>query len=268
MTYLAFIVATGLYVSLGPGGPLHHDRWFRSLQQRVDALEPDFWLGFVLLVAVPCALFGLIYIIAADLFGGAAMLLLGTAALFFAFGRTDFPTLMQRFLGRCRAGDHSGASLILESLAGDAEAESAETFGRIAGRLLGYEGFQRWFPAAFYFVLLGPIGAVTYRLIQLSSKDRSVPVGSLRHLVDWLPSRLLLITFALAGNFDQTRSLVADLALDPDVETDELLMQGIEAAFVADAEDPVAQAEAVDRALKRATVIWVVVISLVAMLLS
>ena len=268
MTYLAFIAATGLYMLLGAGGPLHQDRWFRALQQRVDALEPEFWLGFVLLVVVPCALFGLIYVIAAGLFGGAAMLLLGTAALFFAFGRSDFPTLMQRFLARCRTGDSEGASLLLESIGGEAEAENIDAFGRVAARSLGYEGFQRWFPAAFYFVLLGPIWAVAYRLIQLSSTNRRVPVGSLRHLVDWLPSRLLLITFALAGNFDQTRSLIVDLALDPDVETDELLIQGVEAAFVADGEDPAAQVEAVDRALKRATAIWVVIISLVAMLLS
>lgn len=268
MSYLAFIAATGLYVLLGPGGPLHQDGWFRALQQRVDALEPDFWLGFVLLVVTPCALFGLIYMLAAGLFGGAAMLLLGTAALFFAFGRADFPTLMQRFLARCRAGDSEGASLLLESVGGETEAESAEAFGRVAGRSLAYEGFQRWFPAAFYFVLLGPLWAVAYRLIQLSSLDRRVPVGSLRHLVDWLPSRLLLVTFALAGNFDNTRTLIADLALDPDVETDELLMQGIEAAFTAEGEDPTSQVEAVDRALKRATVIWVVAISLLAMLLS
>jgi hypothetical protein len=49
MTYLAFLVATGLYLAIGSGGPLHNDRWYEALQGRVAALEPDFWLGFVLL---------------------------------------------------------------------------------------------------------------------------------------------------------------------------------------------------------------------------
>ena len=53
MTYLAFLIATGLYLASGSGGPLHNDQWYQSLQRRVDALEPDFWLGFVLMVVVP-----------------------------------------------------------------------------------------------------------------------------------------------------------------------------------------------------------------------
>ena len=53
MTYLAFLVATGLYLAIGSGGPLHSDHWYQSLQRRVEALEPDSWLEFVLLVVVP-----------------------------------------------------------------------------------------------------------------------------------------------------------------------------------------------------------------------
>ena len=94
MTYLAFLVATGLYLAIGSGGPLHNDRWYEALQGRVAALEPDFWLGFVLLVVVPCAGFTLVYAIFEEMFGAAAVLLLGTPALFFSFGRFSGQSLL------------------------------------------------------------------------------------------------------------------------------------------------------------------------------
>ncbi len=112
MTYLAFLFATGLYFGLGPGGPLHSDGWYVALRRRVDAIEPDFWLGFILLVVVPCAALALVYAIFESLFGGAAMLLIGTASLFFAFGRANYDALIDRFLSRSRAGDNEGCCTV------------------------------------------------------------------------------------------------------------------------------------------------------------
>ena len=85
MTYIAFLAATLLYFSVGPGGPLHNDRWFHALRGRVDALEPDFWMGFVLLVVVPCAAFALVYGLLQEMFGEAAVLLLGRRRFFSAW---------------------------------------------------------------------------------------------------------------------------------------------------------------------------------------
>lgn len=267
MIYLAFIIATGLYFLLGSGGPLHSDGWFRTLQRRVDATEPPFWLGFVLLVVVPCAVLGLLWVMLSAVFGSAAILLLGVAELFFAFGRADFPTLTQRFMARARVGDDVGAAMVLEEAGADATADSREDFARLAARDFLYEGFQRWFPPVFYFVLLGPLWAVAYRLIQLSADDRRVPVGSLRHLVDWLPSRAMLLTLALAGDFERCWRLIGTRAMDPEIETDELLLEGIEAAFGdAGLDEPAPAVQRVTQGLNRALVVWLIIISLLAML--
>lgn len=266
MSYLAFLIATGLYLVLGPGGPLHHDGWFQALRRRVDAIEPDLWVGFVLLVVVPCAILALAYAFLEALFGGAAMLLLGTAALFFSFGRADLTALYERFRARCSVGDFEGAALVLDEAGAEVEAEDTEAFGRIAARAFVYEGYQRWFPAAFYFLLLGPFWAVAYRLIQLSADDRRVPVGSLRHLVDWLPSRVLLLTFAIVGNFESVKSVIGQFALDPDIETDALLLEGVEGSLPSSGEGPEARVMRVEDALKRAAVLWVVLASVIAIL--
>ena len=55
------------------------------------------------LVGAPTAIFAIAFTILEGMFGGAAMLLIGTAALFFSFGREDYPTITQRF-GACAGG--------------------------------------------------------------------------------------------------------------------------------------------------------------------
>ncbi len=266
MTYLAFLFATGLLQLLGPGGPIHRDDWYKQLQQRVDAIEPSFWLGFVLLIVAPCVLMAFLFGMLQVVIGGAAMLLLGTAALYFAFGRADYDALIERFNARCSAGDYQGGALVLEEAGAAVAAEDIDELGRHAARVFVYEGYQRWFAPVFYFILLGPFWAVAYRLLQLSAADRQVPVGSLRHLIDWLPSRALLLTLVLGGDFSNARRILREQALDPDVETDELLLLGVEFAQPASADDPVAHVLRVRQSLQRGLVTWVVVVSLLTLL--
>lgn len=266
MTYLAFIIGVGLYWFLGAGGPLHRDGWFAVLQRRVDATEPSFWMGFALLVGGPVLVAALCYGVLLSLLGKLGVLVFGVGALFFAFGRADYPTLVQRFLARCRAGDEQAAMLLLDEAGASFAADDADSFARNSARALLYEGFQRWFPPVFYFVVLGPLWAIAYRLIQMSAEDRQVPVGSLRHLVDWLPSRLLLVTFALVGSFDRCKDLITESALDPEIETNELLLEAIEAGFELEDSGAGAETTRVDAALRRAMAVWVIVISVIAML--
>ena len=158
MTYIAFLAATLLYFSVGPGGPLHNDRWFHALRGRVDALEPDFWMGFVLLVVVPCAAFALVYGLLQEMFGEAAVLLLGAVALFFSLGRQDWAALLNRFKARAVAGDLEGAVLTLEAAgSGPIKADDPDSAVDASLRILLFEGFQRWFPRYCIFCCWAPL---------------------------------------------------------------------------------------------------------------
>ena len=59
-----------------------------------------------------------------------------------------------------------------------------------------------WFAVLFYFVMLGPAGALAYRLLQLSRQapERGLAVRLL-YYADWIPVRLLAAGFALTGDF-------------------------------------------------------------------
>lgn len=71
---------------------------------------------------------------------------------------------------------------------------------------------QRWFGVLFWFFVLGPAGALAYRLAQqlghssaladAQSPDGRAPAQKLAALLDWIPARLLAFALAIASDFD------------------------------------------------------------------
>lgn len=80
--------------------------------------------------------------------------------------------------------------------------------GQTIARLFGHS-LRQTFGVLCWFVLLGPAGAVLYRLSSVLTRRlgdasegfRKWP-GLLFHLLNWLPARLTAMTYAVAGNFE------------------------------------------------------------------
>lgn len=71
---------------------------------------------------------------------------------------------------------------------------------------------QRWFGVLFWFLLLGPVGALAYRLVQLlghspalaavQTADGRALAGRMAALLDWIPAHLMALALAVASDFD------------------------------------------------------------------
>ena len=67
---------------------------------------------------------------------------------------------------------------------------------------------QRWFGVLFWFLLLGPVGAILYRLSAQSTLAQDLPeqnrrgAQALKTALDWPVAQLLTLAMALVGNFD------------------------------------------------------------------
>jgi len=91
-------------------------------------------------------------------------------------------------------------------------------------------------------------------------------------VLDWFPSRLVLSTFAVLGDFDSTRRLLTENALKGDGSVRELLAQGVERAWhldeseLAGLDNTVAAVEAAAKAIDRSCAVWIILISLLALL--
>ncbi|MDG2460078.1 MAG: hypothetical protein P8M73_04270 [Luminiphilus sp.] len=269
MAYLIFIVAVGLYALLGAGGPLHRDAWFEALNQRVDALELELLPSLALRVGAPLFACGMLLFVLRAVMGGLADALIGTALLYFALGRGDYPTDLARFLARARVGDTEGAALLLDDFQPEASASEGQrtrAMTQFTGR-----GFSRWFPPVFYFWLLGPLAAAGYRLFGLVNIRADGRLDSVQVILDWLPARLSLLTFALLGDFERTRGLLTADAFDKEVSNQVLLARGVTRAWQLESgdcdepEDVVEAVEASRTAINRAMAVWVVLASLGAL---
>ena len=270
MSYLIFIVAVGLFALLGAGGPLHRDNWFDALSRRVDAVELDLWPSLFLRVAAPLIGAGIALLVLAVFLGELADALVGLVLLYFAWGRGDYATDLARFLARARVGDQEGADMLRTERA--RQADSNETGGRQAMRDFAYRGFSRWFPPVLYFWLLGPFAAAAYRLIELANSRSDGQFDAALKLLDWLPARLLVLTFSVLGDFERTRRVLTSEAFDQSISESDLLARGIECAWHLDdassasPDSAVTAVETTQKAITRATAAWLVVISLMALL--
>lgn len=269
MSYLVFIVSVGLLALLGAGGPLHRDTWLEALDRRIDAIELAKGPALLLRIAAPLMLAGIALAVAQVFLGDFAEALMGVLLLYFSWGRGDYPTELQRFLARARVGDTEGAGALL-----DLEypvSESSEAWGREVQAYFVYRGYARWFPPVLYFCLLGPFAAATYRCVWLANARSGGRFNEAQNLLDWLPSRLLLLTFAVLGDFDSTRRLVTAKAAEGEASVKELLAQGVERAWHLDESElqgidkTVCAVETASKAIDRSCAVWIILISLAAL---
>ncbi len=268
LAFLSFIVATGLYWLMGPGGPLHSIDFLSVFRSQIsDEEEGSSTRSALILVVAPSVVFALLYIVVEGVFGGAAMLLLGTAALFFAFGREDFPTLTQRFLARARVGDNEGASMVIESAGGDSSADDVDDFGDVAASFFSLMALQRWFGPVIYFLLLGPVGAVAYRLAHLTQETKTPLSDSLMRMLEWLPSRLLVLSFSVFGDFDKSIEHLTGKGMTLDVDTGDFLEDATDAAVTLPADASVYdRLSAVFHLLERSFLLWLGAVALLVLI--
>lgn len=153
----------------------------------------------------------------------------------------------------------------------DDVALSAE-LGEARGELLR-ESLRELFSPLFWFLLATPVAALGYYLLRRVARDgqEEIRVLALRwlELADWIPTRLLALSFALAGNFTATWEVIRERLLKPDAEGHALIDEAAAAAEPASLDRTLAPAAALTEALdglqallQRALVVWMVMLAL------
>lgn len=137
------------------------------------------------------------------------------------------------------------------------------------------EANVRIFGVLFWFVLLGPLGAVLYRGVkELAGRpvaDDPVFNDSVQRLdiiLDWLPARLTALSYALSGHFDAAMKAWRRLAGDNHWRTEarELLGEtGLAALALREGDDWRAAVQAAIDLIKRALVVWVFLLAIMTL---
>ena len=107
------------------------------------------------------------------------------------------------------------------------------------------------------------MGAVAYRLAH-STQATSTPIGeSVMRVIEWLPSRLMVLSFSVFGDFDKTLGHVLDKGTSLHPSTGEFFEDAIDAALdESQASSVYERTSGLFRLLDRSFLLWLGVLAL------
>lgn len=206
MTLFIIIIAILFVQAWGAQNPFHKDAWF------------DRWLGalskganippqarFLLAVGAPLLILGVFAWLLSQL-SQWLLLPFGVVLLLYSFGRGEFSELLKQYTQACSDDDWSQAQARAEHIGMAAQDVAEGDWSALHLHMLNeaaYRGFERMFAVLFWFLVLGPLGALAYRLLHLYCERESANYLANKVLwgAEWFPVRILGLSFAFTGNF-------------------------------------------------------------------
>jgi len=159
----------------------------------------------VVTVLLPVSLLALLLWVLEPVAYGLLALPIHLIVVIYSLGRGDLLADLGPFRDAWRREDLQAATHVAKrDLNIDAD-NGEQLLGRVQGHLL-WQAYQSFFAVIFWYFLLGPVAALSYRLLALAAEHSLNPgvaerAAQLRHAFDWVPVRLLAASFALVGNF-------------------------------------------------------------------
>ncbi|HEX6928813.1 MAG TPA: regulatory signaling modulator protein AmpE [Gammaproteobacteria bacterium] len=261
-----------------------NDAWFQAAYHNLFLRLPRdaSWPGLVLAAVA-------VFVPAAVAWAGLWLLwqlspfiayVLGFVVFIFMLGPRGLFTDLQAYMDAIRAGDEAKRDRIAEALLAPRPlpASPGELTRAVITRLLVLAG-RRLFGVIFWYVVLGPAGAVMFRAADilrhrsdLDSEAALEAAGRLYGVLEWAPSRLLALSYALAGSFDEAmaerRAYYGECqGRFFEINEDILACTGRGAlSFASDGGGETEELEGASNLLFRALVIWLAVLALLSLL--
>lgn len=201
MKFIVILLIVGVNRFWIGSNPFHKPGWFEEYRKWIT--KQDFVTGmvpnsqFLLLLGIPLVAVNLLYWIVQDWMWGLVWMMVSLLVLGYSVGLS---------LSESRLREHLQWLKTLKS--GD-QLEEAQNYHQDFQEEMIYDDFESLFPVFFWFILIGPAGAIIYRLsrqtinfLEDEESDSSF-VRNLIHFLDWLPCRISTLFFALVGDFSR-----------------------------------------------------------------
>jgi AmpE protein len=201
---LVILIALGLLHVMPQLARWRGDGWFRRwVAQLADTSGSGRVLLALLLPIALCAL--LWWLLGHLLLGDLLQMLFSLVVLLYCFGPRDFEADLEAIL---KAPDGASREAAAQALVDDGDTVSWNAAA--LGVAITYAALRRRFGALLWFVLLGPVGALLYRLAQTLGRDDTLRLdpGSrttaryVANALDWPAAQLLTFTLAIVGHWE------------------------------------------------------------------
>ncbi|MFS2197348.1 regulatory signaling modulator protein AmpE [Pseudomonas sp. Pseusp3] len=222
------------------------------------------WLVLSVMVLLPVALLGLLLVIIEPVAYGLLALPIHLLVVIYSLGRGDLLGDLGPFRDAWRREDLQAAAHVAKRDLDICADSGEQLLEQVEGHLL-WEAYHSFFAVIFWYFLLGPVAALSYRLLALAEEHGKSPAvveraGQLRHAFDWVPVRLLAASLALVGNFVAVSRVMLHELLNWNISAAQLIEKiGLVAGEIP---APVAGAEGINNLdriwelLLRAAVLW------------
>ncbi|MBN1379114.1 MAG: regulatory signaling modulator protein AmpE [Gammaproteobacteria bacterium] len=214
MTLVVIIVSLILEHIFGRWQRLRRLSWFISYRRRLHAVLPESWCGghrgVLLLLGIPTLIAWLLQLMLQGHFWGTLELVYSILLVGYCLGPEPFNERIDEYLKACEEHHRLEAKALAESLVGAQVPDNQWQQSSAVTKAILYEGNVRIFAVMFWFIFLGPAGALLYRCAAFLAQGKNVPecqylqpaAERIYYFLDWLPANLLSLTFFLTGSFD------------------------------------------------------------------
>jgi AmpE protein len=278
---LAVLIALVVAWSVPQLARWRDDRWFRHWVNRLGDTSGPGRVAVVLLVpVVACAI--LAGILRSLPFFDLGWLAFAVIVLVYALGPREIEADIDAVL---RAPDALRRDEAIATLRHD---DAPLTwFAPVMVEAAFYGALRRRFGVLFWFFLLGPAGALGYRLAQILGREATLALDAatrnaarrVADALDWIPAHLMVFAMALVSDFDAVMGAwkqwhhtsgsprsrlepdflgaVARAGVDADVEAGD--------GYVQDVSDPIAELEDARRVIRRVLIVWLAVVAVIVL---
>jgi AmpE protein len=172
------------------------------------------WLGVALVILPPVIAIIILTLLLHGLLHGVGELLLGVIVLVYCMGPGSILHQMKQWED---TDDKEKRQALFVSMTGEPMGDNDAHADRVLAKSVFKRTYQGIFGVIFWFIVLGPLGAVLYRCVERLSVVTADKQGdnhemaeqstTLLEILDWIPVRLTTLIFSLVGDFNASFSL-------------------------------------------------------------
>lgn len=193
---------------------LRSHRWFTRYcqwhqQQNLPEWMQQGIIGLLLLLLPPLLAVAALQQLFADSMLGIPSLLFSIGVLLYALGPQDLDSQINQYVETAEADDGE-AREIARAIIEDEPPTSEPACSQAVSEAALQQANRRTVAVLFWFIILGPLGAMLYRLATWMPQsdqaaqdiDFKLNTQQLVIILDWLPARITAFCYAIAGSFE------------------------------------------------------------------
>ncbi|MBT8129670.1 MAG: regulatory signaling modulator protein AmpE [Gammaproteobacteria bacterium] len=249
--------------------------WFEYYSNAVTRfIQANGVVQMIAILLFPVMVIATIQLLLSDFLLELPYLLFSVLVFAYCLGPACLSSDIEYYLDARRLGDEDEALHYAGALTERAASTAPDQQTNDVTRAILHVANERIFAVIFWFVIIGPAGAMLYRLTTNLSKQEglndslSAVAILFQAVLTWVPARMLAMGYALTGHFDgalqayRNRPYESDLALE---NYDVLVNTGMGALRDQEATDEISSIISARNLVMRSILIWIAVLALLTL---